>query len=54
MRKDVWIHLQEPEAAVTVFRILAPKASMPPARQEADALAQVQTLATDPSVDTAD
>ena len=51
---DIWVCLQEPEAILPVFHVLARKALTPPGNQEADALAWVQSLATDPSADTAD
>ena len=54
MERHFWAHLQEPEAVLTVFHIPAHKALTPPGNQEADALAQICALATDPSVDTAE
>ena len=41
MWKDIWVHLQEPEAVLTVFHLLAYKVLTPPGNQEADALAWV-------------
>ena len=49
--RDVWAHLQEAEAVLTGFRVLAQEALTPPGNQEADALARVPALVTDPSVD---
>lgn len=37
--EDIWVHLQEPKAVLTVFHILAHKAMTAPGNQEADALA---------------
>ena len=48
------VHLQEPEAVLTVFHVQGHKAPTIPGNQEDDALAQVQALANDASVDTAD
>ena len=52
--KNIWVHLQEPEAVLIVFHVLAHKALTHPGSLEADALAWVQALTTDPSVHTAD
>ena len=52
--KDIWVHLQEPESILTVFHVPAYNALTPPGNQEADTLARVEALATDPSVDTED
>lgn len=49
--RDIWAHLQEPEADLAVFHVPAHKASTPLGNQEADVLAKIYTLATDPSVD---
>lgn len=52
--KDISIHLQEPETILTVFSVPVHKALVPSEYKEADALAQVQSLATDPSLNTTD
>ena len=52
--KDIWVHLQEPEAGLTVFHVLAYKVLTLPGNQEPDALAWVWALATGPSADTTD
>lgn len=54
MWKDIWAHLQEPEADLVVFHISVHKAYIFPVNQEADALSKMLILATDLPVDTAD
>lgn len=54
MWKDISVHLQEPETVLAVFSIPAHKALAHPDYKEADVLAQVQSLATDPSLNTTD
>ena len=57
MWECIWGLLQESEADLTAFHVLAHKAltlSSHPGNQKAGSLAWVQTLATDPSVDVAD
>lgn len=44
MWKDVWVHLQKPEAVLTVFHILAHKMLTPSDNQEADVLAVERVL----------
>ena len=39
MWKDIWVHLQEPSAVLTVFHIPAHEALTAPGNQEADVLA---------------
>ena len=51
--RDIWVHLQEPEAVLAVFHVWGHEALTPPDSQKADAPAQGPALATDPSVDTA-
>lgn len=45
--KDIWVHLQEPEAVLTVIHVITHKALIPAGNQEADALTWVQVLAID-------
>lgn len=54
MWKDSWDYLQELEAVLAIFQILTHETLTPLGNQEANATAQVQALATDPSTDTAD
>lgn len=54
MWRDKWVDLQEPEAVLCVFHFPAQKTLKPLGNLELDTLAQVQGLATEPSVDTAD
>ena len=54
MWKDIWDCLQELEAVLTVFPVLTHKTLTPLGNQEANAPAQVQTLATNSSTDAAD
>ena len=35
--RDIWVHLQEPQAVLIVFHVPAHKALTPPGNQEADA-----------------
>lgn len=35
--KDIWVHLQEPQAVLIIFHVPAHKALTPPGNQEADA-----------------
>lgn len=44
MWKDVWVHLQKPEAVLTVFHIPAHKVLTPSDNQEPDVLAGVRAL----------
>lgn len=44
MWKNIWVHLQEPKVALTVFHAPAHKALISLGNQEADVLAQVQAL----------
>lgn len=48
--RDVSVHLQEAEAVLTGFHLPAHEALTRPGNQEADALAWVPALVTDPSV----
>lgn len=50
MWKNIWDHLQEPKADLTVFHVPAYRVSTPPDNKEADDLAKINTLATDLSV----
>lgn len=52
MWKGIWAHLQEPEPVLTIFCVH--KALTPPGNQEASAIAQVQGLGTDASLNAAD
>lgn len=54
MWEGIWVLLQEPEAVLIVFLVSVYKVLTTPGNQEAGALALVQTLTTDSSVDTAD
>lgn len=51
--KYIYVCLQEPEAVISVFRVSFYNLT-PAGNQQADVLAQVWALATDPLVDTAD
>ena len=54
MWKYTWVCLQESETVFIVYHVSAPNPLTSPGNQEADGLARVQALATDPSVDIAD
>lgn len=47
-QKDIWVHLQEPEAIPIIFDVPTHKALTLPGNQEADAVVASRALATDP------
>ena len=54
MWEDFWVNLEKLEAIISVFHMLVHKTLTHPGNQEDDALAQVQALATNPSIYMAD
>lgn len=51
--RDIWVHLQEPEAVLIVFHVAAQKLTSP-GNHKADVLSQYKLLATDTLVVRAD